>query len=119
MGHDGAVTTADSKARARAAIRATRAARSIDERQAAAEAIAEHALALLPTEPGTLSAYLSLPTEPGTDPLIDAVHAAGHALLVPRIDGRALQWVALPPDAVLGVGPLGIREPHGPALDVD
>jgi 5-formyltetrahydrofolate cyclo-ligase len=110
---------ADSKARARAAIRAARAARSIDDRLAAAEAIAAHAMTLMPSRPGTLSAYLSLPTEPGTDPLIAAAQAMLHGIRVPRIDGRALQWVALRPDAVLDVGPLGIREPRGPALDVD
>lgn len=36
---------------------------------------------------------------------------------MPRIDGRDLQWVALQPDTVLDSGPLGIREPRGPALD--
>lgn len=110
---------AESKARTRAAIRAARAARGLDDRAQAAEAIAAHAMSLLPSRPGTLSAYLSLPTEPGTDPLIAAVHAAGHGIRVPRIDGRDLQWVALQPDSVLDAGPLGIREPNGPALDVD
>lgn len=78
-----------------------------------------HALSLLPSRPGTLSAYLSLPTEPGTDPLIAAVQAMRHGIRVPRIDGRELQWVALQPDTVLDVGPLGIREPQGPTLGVD
>ena len=115
--HDGPVTIAESKARMRADIRAARAARSAAERAAVADAIAVRALTLLPDEPGSVSAYLSLPTEPGTDPLIASVRAAGHAILVPRIDGRDLQWVSLSTDAVLGTGPLGIREPQGPAMD--
>jgi 5-formyltetrahydrofolate cyclo-ligase len=108
---------AESKAQARATIRAARTARTISERAAAADAIAVHALTLLPDRPGSISAYLSLPAEPGTDPLIARVHAAGHAIRVPRITGRALHWIALRPDSVLDTGPLGIREPQGPALD--
>lgn len=117
MGHDGAVTIAESKARTRAAIRADRAARPLDDRWAAATAIASHARSLLPSRPGQVSAYLSLPTEPGTDPLVAAAQEAGHAIRVPRIDGRDLSWVALAPDTVLDRGPLGIREPQGAALE--
>ena len=108
---------AESKAQARAGIRAARTARTVSERAAAADAIAAHALTLLPDRPGSISAYLSLPAEPGTDPLIARAHAAGHAIRVPRITGRDLHWVALRPDSVLDFGPLGIREPQGPALD--
>jgi 5-formyltetrahydrofolate cyclo-ligase len=107
----------------RAAIRAARAARGADDRAAAAGAIAVQAMPLLDTLPGTsprdLSAYLSLPTEPGTDALLAAALAAGHRVRVPRITGPDLQWVALHPDADLVAGPLGIREPVGPALDPD
>lgn len=117
MGHDGAVTIAESKARTRAAIRAARVARTADDRRAAAVAIATRAMSLLPSPRAIVSAYLSLPTEPGTDPLVEAAHAAGHAIRVPRIDGRDLSWVALAPDTVLDRGPLGIREPRGAALD--
>ena len=117
MRHDGRVTIAESKAQVRAAIRATRAARSLEARTADAHAIAAHALSMLPSQRSSVSAYLSLPTEPGTDPLVAAAHAAGHAIRVPRITGRDLQWVDLPPDAVLVPGPLGIREPQGDALD--
>ena len=77
-------------------------------------------LAGLPgTSPRALSAYLSLPTEPGTDALLAAAQAAGHAVRVPRITGQDLQWVAVRPDTDLVRGPLGIREPVGPALDAD
>lgn len=117
------MTTADSKARMRAAVRGVRAARGPDDRAAAAEAIAAWAMSLLAELPGTppyaLSAYLSLPTEPGTDALLAAALAAGHRVRVPRITGRDLQWVALRPDTDLVAGPLGIREPMGPALGAD
>jgi 5-formyltetrahydrofolate cyclo-ligase len=108
---------AESKARTRAEIRAARAARPVQARAVAADAIAAFALTLLPGRAGAISAYLSLPTEPGTDPLVSAMNAAGHAVCVPRIDGRDLLWVALRPDTDLATGPLGIREPRGPALD--
>jgi 5-formyltetrahydrofolate cyclo-ligase len=117
------VTTADSKARIRAAVRAARAARDADDRAAAAEAIAGQAMSLLAALPGTsprdLSAYLSLPTEPGTDALLAAALSAGHRVRVPRITGRDLQWASLRTDTHLVAGPLGIREPVGPALDPD
>jgi 5-formyltetrahydrofolate cyclo-ligase len=108
---------AESKAQARTTVRAARTARTSAERARAADAIAVNALTLLPGQPGSISAYLSLPTEPGTDPLVAAVHATGHAIRVPRIVGKGLHWVALGPDSVLDTGPLGIREPQGPALD--
>ncbi len=111
------MTIAESKAQLRAAIRAARAARSLEARTADAHAIAVHALSMLPSQHSSVSAYLSLPTEPGTDPLVAAAHAAGHAIRVPRITGRDLQWIALLPDAVMVPGPLGIREPEGDALD--
>jgi 5-formyltetrahydrofolate cyclo-ligase len=38
---------------------------------------------------------------------------------VPRITGPDLQWIALQSDTHLAAGPLGIREPVGPALDPD
>lgn len=111
------VTITESKSQVRSAVRAARLGRNHDAHRAAAESIAAHAMSLLPTLPGSLTAFLSLPTEPGTDRLIDMAHEAGHAILVPRIAGRDLQWVPLRPDTVLDPGPLGIREPRGPAVD--
>ena len=114
---------ADSKALLRAAVRGVRAARGPDDRAVAAESIAEHAMSLLASLPGTaprdLSAYLSLPTEPGTDAMLAAALAAGHRVRVPRITGPDLQWVTLRPDTDLVAGPLGIREPVGSALGAD
>jgi 5-formyltetrahydrofolate cyclo-ligase len=105
------------KADIRALVRAARAARSATERSAAAAALARACVEVLPASPGRLSCYLSTPTEPGTDSLIAAARAAGHAIRVPRIRGRDLDWVALEADSELARGPLGIREPVGAALD--
>ena len=119
MGHDEPVSIAESKARVRSEVRAARSARSQAERTAAAEAIAEQCLTLLPEGPVGVSAYLSLPTEPGTDPLLERLHTRGDRVLVPRIDGRSLDWIALQPDSELSRGPMGIREPVGPAVAGD
>jgi 5-formyltetrahydrofolate cyclo-ligase len=102
-----------SKAELRAVIRASRRARPEADRVAAGEALARHAATLLPSTPVDVTAYLSMPTEPGTDPLVAALHAAGHVLRVPRIEGRDLRWVRLLPDSPLASGPMGIREPRG------
>jgi len=117
VGHDGVVTVTDAKALLRAEIRAAREARSDADRAVAARAIADNALRLLPDQRSSISAYLSLPTEPGVDALITDAQAAGHDVRVPRITGRDLQWVDLTRDSVFATGPLGIREPLGPALD--
>ena len=105
-----------SKAEVRARIRAARRARSDQARQDAAVDLAQHVSALLPREPGTVSAYLSLPTEPGTGPLIAAARAAGHTIVVPRIADGRLDWVPLTADAALATGPMGISEPVGDTM---
>lgn len=105
-----------SKAEVRARIRAARRGLTEQARLAAATALAEQATAVLPAEPGTVAAYLSLPTEPGTGPLIATVRAAGHRVVVPRIAGERLDWVPLLDDPDLAVGPMGISEPVGDAL---
>lgn len=119
MRHDDLVSIAESKARVRSVVRAARSARSAGERVEAARALAAHALDLLPGPDARVSAYLSLPSEPGTDPLVERLLADGHAVVVPRIDGRRLDWVRLESDAELRRGPLGIREPVGDALPAD
>jgi 5-formyltetrahydrofolate cyclo-ligase len=85
-------------------------------RREAADRIAAAVLRLLPQRPGLVSAYQSLPTEPGTGPLIAAVLAAGHQLLLPRIAGTHLTWVDTTSESEFAAGPLGILEPIGPAL---
>jgi 5-formyltetrahydrofolate cyclo-ligase len=101
----------------RARVRAARAARSEADRTAAGAALAGWATSLLPDSPGAVSCYLSMPGEPDTGPLLEAAWAAGHAVRVPRIRGRELDWVGVRPGTELRRGPLGIREPVGEALD--
>ena len=113
MGHDGPV----SKSEVRAVVRASRRDRSPQAQAEVARRIADHALGLLRDRPARVSAYLSLPGEPGTDALVAGLHAGGDQVLVPRITGRDLLWVALLPDSDLAPGPMGIREPTGEPLD--
>ena len=101
----------------RTRIRAVRSARALEQRTAAAEALAAHAETLLPNGPASITCYLSLRAEPGTDPLIAMAQAAGHRVVVPRIDGKRLDWVDLLADSELRAGPMGIREPAGEAID--
>ena len=117
MGHDVPVPIAESKAEVRSRMRAARSARSIEERATAADALARHAVALLPSRPSSITCYLSLPVEPGTDPLIALAQAAGHRIVVPRIDGARLDWVDLHVHGEQRSGPMGIREPVGDAID--
>jgi 5-formyltetrahydrofolate cyclo-ligase len=116
MRHDDFVPVHESKAEVRARIRASRAARSLAERDGAAAALAQHAGDLLPAPPAIVTCYLSMTAEPGTGSLVDAIHAAGLRAVVPRIEGRDLSWVELRPDSALRAGPMGIREPLGPHI---
>jgi 5-formyltetrahydrofolate cyclo-ligase len=98
-------------------MRAARSARTIDDRATAAEALARHAVALLPSGTQGITCYLSLPREPGTEPLIALAQAAGHRVVVPRIEGSRLDWVDLHAESELRAGPMGIREPIGDVID--
>ena len=114
------MSVADEKARLRTVIRARRRARSATARAEAAEAIAHAVGTVLPHPSGTVAVYLSLPTEPGTDPLIAALRGTGHRVLAPRIADAGLEWVVLVDDGAAVVpGPMGIREPVGPAVAGD
>lgn len=104
----------------RSRIRAARRARTAQERDRAADAIAEHAGHLLRSLSGDMpllvASYLSLPTEPGTDPLIARAHADHDAVWVPRVEGEDLAWVAYRPGTPVHTGAFGTREPQGPAV---
>ncbi len=104
----------------RSRIRASRRARSAQDRDRAAVAIAEHAGHLLRSLSGDMpllvATYLSLPTEPGTDPLIARAHADHDAVWVPRVEGKDLAWVSYRPGTPVQMGPFGTREPEGPAV---
>jgi 5-formyltetrahydrofolate cyclo-ligase len=113
------VTIADDKAALRTAVRARRRARSDAEHSSAAASLAEHTRAITTPAPALVAAYLSLPTEPGTDEVIAALARDGHAVWVPRIVGDDLVWVGYRPGDAVQSGPMGIREPLGPAVPDD
>lgn len=74
---------------------------------AAGRAIAAAVLALLPAtdRPCRVAAYVSLPHEPPTGPLIEALLAAGHEVIVPvTLDDWSLEWVPATPGAVGDAG---------------
>jgi 5-formyltetrahydrofolate cyclo-ligase len=106
----------ETKKEARGRVRANRSERSVDVNASAAAAIASRATELLPATPVLATAYQSMPTEPGTAPLIAALLERGDRLLLPRIRGRALDWVEVTAETPFARGPLGIMEPTGSAL---
>jgi len=61
--------------------------------------------------------YLSMPAEPGTDALIDLLRQRDIRVLVPRVNGHALEWIELTDSTAFTISDLGIREPAGEALD--
>ena len=108
----------------RAAHRQHRAALTAQEREAAAAALARHGLewtrSINNGTVGTVCVYLSVGFEPPTLRLIEALHAAGHSVLLPVCEpGRELAWVYWSPDAEFErssfapiLEPVGER--HGP-----
>jgi 5-formyltetrahydrofolate cyclo-ligase len=107
------------KADARAAVRARRSRRSALSLSASARALAAAATILLPPEALTVSCYRSMTDEPGTAPLIEALLSRGDQVLLPRINGRSLQWVEVSEDTDYVKGPMGIKEPSGHALPAE
>jgi len=86
------------KAQLRARLRAARRARTPDEREQVARALAAAALAAPPLaalSPGAVvAAYASTPTEPGTAALRAALRGAGLVVLLPVVagEGAPLGW---------------------------
>lgn len=110
---------------AKAALRARiRAARGIPELPTATAARTARAFELCAGH-ATIALYASAPGEPDTWPLIDALHAAGHTLLLPllgrRPDGTARRepdWAEYAGRRQLRSGYAGILEPSGAGLGV-
>jgi 5-formyltetrahydrofolate cyclo-ligase len=67
----------------------------------------------------TVAAFVDAGREPPTRPLLDALSAAGVTVLLPRVDGTALQWATYDGPASLRPGSFGLWEPSGPALSAD
>lgn len=105
---------ADEKRALRTRLRARRMQRPDAERGSAANAIAEQVVTVAGPTPSVVGAYLSRPHEPGTGPALAALARAGHAAVVPRVDGDHLEWVEWTPGAATVGGAFGIAEPIGP-----
>jgi 5-formyltetrahydrofolate cyclo-ligase len=58
-------------------------------------------------------------TEPPTQPLLDALRAAGVRVLLPVISGERLDWASYDGEGALAQGPLGLAEPTGHRLGSD
>ena len=69
-----------------------------------------------------IAAYSSYGTEPDTTALIADLLAEGVEVLLPRIDGDDLAWIAVTADTDYEINDRGIREPRGDdrgLVDVD
>lgn len=106
----------------RSRIRGARRLRPASERAVAAVRMAGHMSDLpLPArlDGCVVTCFMSLPSEPDTTPLIESLLARGASILVPRVDGRHLDWVHLTPGSAMASGPFGIREPVGEPVGRD
>jgi len=83
---------------------------------ARAESLAAAAVRLAAGTGGPVCAYLPVGSEPGSPALVEALHAAGHEVLLPVVPARPgpLDWARYDGPDHLGAGPFGLREPTGP-----
>lgn len=114
MGTSGTDASA-TKATARAEARARRRSGPRPDPQA----LADQAMGLLEELPGPrrVTCYASYGTEPDTSVLRERLAAAGFEVLLPRVVGADLEWVADGPDTELSA--MGIAEPLGAAVPLD
>lgn len=84
-------------------------------RAARAEALTRHALALAATTGGPVCAHLPIGTEPWSPAGVDALHRAGHEVLLPVVTAGPgpLDWARYDGPDSLVPGPIGLREPSG------
>ncbi|MFE0459960.1 5-formyltetrahydrofolate cyclo-ligase [Kitasatospora sp. NPDC058965] len=89
---------------------------SPEQRAAAAGALAERALTLVP--PGAVvAAYVSVGAEPGTRALLTALHARAVPVLLPvLLPDNDLDWARYDGDDRLAPAGRGLLEPTGPRL---
>lgn len=112
--------TPPAKEQLRAELLAGRAARSVEARRRASQALCDRVLTLPEMQAAaTVACYASRQEEPGTEPLLDALTARGCRTLLP-LQRRDLDlgWAAYQPGA-LAPGRFGISEPTGEPLAVD
>ncbi len=82
-----------------------------------AAAIAAGAVELAATTSGPVCAYVPVGAEPGGSALVEALHLAGHEVLLPVVRPTGpLDWARFADVDAMGAAPLGLREPTGPRL---
>jgi 5-formyltetrahydrofolate cyclo-ligase len=107
------------KAALRSRLLAARRALSPERRSAAAAAIAERALPLVPAG-AVVAAYVSVGAEPGTRPLLDLLHGSGVRVLLPvLLPDNDLDWAAYQGPERLVPAARGLLEPAGERLGPD
>ncbi|GAA1899705.1 5-formyltetrahydrofolate cyclo-ligase [Streptantibioticus ferralitis] len=105
----------------RAELLRARRAMTVQERSAAARALAERALELPElAAAGTVAAYVSVGGEPGTRELLDVLRGRGVRVLLPVLrPDNDLDWAVYEgPDSLVRAG-RGLLEPDGPRLGRD
>ena len=107
------VSSDGAKSAWRARVLAARAALSVDRLAAAAEAVDRAVLGRL-TWAARVAAYVPVGREPGSVGLLDGLRAAGTEVLLPVVVPSGLHWGRYAGELV--DGPLGTRQPGGPAL---
>ncbi len=112
------------KKQLRASMKARRAAIPAARRAEGANRLAGHGLGWLNPAPGAIvSGFLSIGDELDTAPLLAALHAAGHPLCLPVMQGRGrpLLFRAYTPGEALATVVWGIQEPvpEKPELEPD
>ncbi|MFC1413841.1 5-formyltetrahydrofolate cyclo-ligase [Streptacidiphilus sp. N1-12] len=104
----------------RSRLLAARAAMSPEQRQQAALALGERALALLPDRlPAVVAGYVSVGAEPGTRALLDALRTRGVRVLLPvLLPDNDLDWGVYGGAETLVRAGRGLWEPGGARLGV-
>ncbi|MCY7396063.1 MAG: 5-formyltetrahydrofolate cyclo-ligase [Nocardioides sp.] len=95
--------------------------RSLLERAAVADAVAQHLLSAPEVRrAATVAAYVSVGAEPGTGPLLHALVAAGKRVVLPLLrPDDDLDWALYRGDHDLRAARRGLHEPTGPPLGLD
>ncbi len=112
----GATTSSDAlrKSQLRKTLRKRRASLSAAQRSRAAQRAADHLIAQLSHRKArSVAAYLAYGSELSTAPLLAQLHACGVRVLLPRLRGRQMRFVAWTAHERLRRNRHGIAEPVG------